>query len=187
MILQEQGKRTAVGRALRRRKALSHLLLNQHGNTLKTGRLHQLRQYRGGDVVGEIGADNGGQPLKLLLRQSVQVQLHHVARHNLHIGIGCHGLRQNREKGLVQLHGHHLSGPTGQLRRQRPNAGADLQHAAALVRPGGSGNVIGHLGVNQEILSHGFGKMESVPPQQLLNGMIVTKVHGKPAFSYRWK
>ena len=63
-----------------------------------------------------------------------------------------------------------------------PMPGPILQYTAAAVSLGRRRDVVRHLGVDEEILPHRFGKMESVPPQQLPDRVIVTKVHKNAAF-----
>ncbi|CAN3997747.1 Hydrolase, partial [Dysosmobacter welbionis] len=136
VVLEEQGEGAALRGALWGAQPPGYLPLDHHREGSKAGGLHQLFQNGRGDVVGQVGADYRREALELLCRDGREVQFQHVPRHDLHIRIGGHGLRQHRQQGPVQLHGHHLPGPLGQLRRQGADARADLQHAAACVRAG---------------------------------------------------
>ena len=93
-----------------------------------------------------------------------------------------HGLCQNGQQRPVQFDGDHLAGPLSQLGRQRADARADLQHAAGLVCLRRCRNVSGDLGVDEEILPHGFGKMEAVAFQQHPDRQFVAEIHGSTAF-----
>ena len=177
MVLQKQGEGAAVGGALRGAQPPGHLPLDEHRDRFEAGSLNELRQYRRRDVVGQVGADDGAEAVEPFPYQGVQIQLHHVSRHDLHIGVGSHSLGQHRQQGLVQLHGYHLACPLCQFRCQWSDTRADLQHAAASVGPGRGGNVVRHLRVDEEILPHGFGKMETVPPKQLPDIVVVAEKH----------
>ena len=156
--------------------------MEEDGNALKAGGLHQLRQHRGGDVVGEVRADQGPQAPKFLRRQGGKVQLQRVPGDDFNIWVGGHGLRQHGEELLVQLDGNHLPGPLRQLRRQAPHARPDFQHAAASLRLGGGGYCRRDGGVNEKILSHGLGEMEAVPPQKGAEVFPAAEIHGLSAF-----
>lgn len=127
----------------------------------------------------------GVRPWNFSGRQGGKVQLQNVPRHDLHVGVGSHGLREHRQQRLVQLHRHHFACPLGQLRRKGAHAGANLQHTAVLVGAGGRRDVIGDLGIDEEVLSHGLGKVEAVPAQQLPNSIVVAKIHIAAAFLNR--
>ena len=113
----------------------------------------------------------------MLPHQGRQLLLHHVAPDQGEIGEVRHGLLQHRPQPPVQLHGHHLPGPPGQLPGQGADAGADLQHAGVLVRAAGGGNVPGHPPLNEEVLTHGLGKVKAVALQKRLNVIAIAKVH----------
>ena len=105
--------------------------------------------------------------------QGGQILLHHVALHQCEVGEVGHGLRQHRRQPAVQLHGHHLFRAAGQLHRQRADARADLQHAAAL-RASGGGDVLRHPALDEEVLPQGLGEAEAVAGQQGLYIVAVT-------------
>ena len=113
----------------------------------------------------------------MLPHQGRQLLLHHVAPDQGEIGEVRHGLLQHRVQPPVQLHGHHLPGPLGQLPGQGADAGADLQHAGVLVRAAGGGNVPGHPALDEEVLAHGLGKVKAVALQKRLDVIAVAKVH----------
>ena len=177
VVLAEHGEGPVVRRAGGGADPAGYLPLDHHREGSKAGGLHQLFQNGRGDVIGQVGADYRREALELLCRDGREVQFQHVPRHDLHIRIGGHGLRQHRQQGPVQLHGGHLPGPLGQLRRQGADARADLQHAAACVRAGGLRDPAGHLRIDQKVLSHGFGEMEPMPGQQVPDGVVVTEIH----------
>lgn len=113
----------------------------------------------------------------MLPHQGRQVLLHHVPLHQGEIFAPGHGLLQHRPQPPVQLHGHHLPGPPGQLPGQGADARADLQHPGVLVRAAGGGNVPGHPPLNEEVLAHGLGKVKAVALQKRLNVIAIAKVH----------
>ena len=104
VVLAEQGEGPEVGGAGLGADALGYLSLNHHRHPAETAALQQQGDDGGGDVVGQIGAGHGGEPLKLLLYQLGDVQLHYVAGDDLHVVIAAYGLLQNGEQGAVQLH-----------------------------------------------------------------------------------
>ena len=119
----------------------------------------------------------------MLPHQRGQILLHHVALHQREVGVVGHGLRQHRRQPAIQLHRHHLLRPAGQLHRQRADARAYLQHAAAL-RASGGGDVLRHPSLDEEVLPQGLGKAEAVAGQQGLYVVAVTKVHGRTPYAF---
>ena len=78
----------------------------------------------------------------MLFYQRCKIQLHYVPGHQSELGERGHGFFQDREQPPVQLHGYHFPGPEAELLRQRTNAGANFQHTAAAVCPGGVCNIM---------------------------------------------
>ena len=129
VILHQQGEGPIVRRARGGADPLGYLLLNQHRQGLKAAAFHHPGQQGGGDVIRQVGAQNGPQAPKVLPHQGRQLLLHHVAPDQGEIGEVRHGL---------------------------------LQHAGVLVRAAGGGNVPGHPALDEEVLTHGFGKVKAV-------------------------
>ena len=179
--MQPQGER-AVGAALGGGEPLGGLLLDQDGDGLDGGNIHQRGQHGRGDVVGQVGADDGLQASEFFADQGLEIQPGHISGDDLHIRIKGHGLCQNGQQRPVQFNGDHLAGPLSQLGRQRTDARADLQHAAGLVCLRRCRNVGGDLGVDEKILPHGFGKMKAVAFQQHPDRQFVAEIHGSTAF-----
>ena len=113
------------------------------------------------------------------------VQLHHVAGDDLHVVIAAHGLLQNGEQGAVQLHRYYFARLLGQLDGEGADAGADLQHAAALVQLGAVGDVPGNPVLNEKVLAHGLGKVESMAGQQGLDIRKIGQIHDVFSFANR--
>ena len=130
-----------------------------------------------GDVIGQIGAEDGPQSGEMLLYHLREVQLHGVALDEGEVVRAGHGLPQHGVEAHVQLHRRHLGGAAHQLGRQRADAGANLQHAGALVRTTGVGDIPGHPALDEKILAHGLGKMKAVALQKRLYLPAVAKIH----------
>ena len=156
---------------------LGRLLLN-HDSDGGEGQLllQQTENHRGGDVVGQVGADTHRSASELLPNKLVKVQLHHIPGDNLHVATACQGLLQHRKQPLVQLDSGHLLGHLGQFPGEHPDAGPHLDDSlaltgAALCRHPGTNDA-----VNEEVLPQGFGKMKSVAGQHLFDLSRVGKM-----------
>ena len=183
VILHQHRERAVVRRAGGGADALGHLLLYEDGEAVEAARLHAGGEEGRGDVVGQVGAQYRAQAGEVLPHQGGQLLLHDVALHQREVGEGGHGLRQHRRQPAVQLHGHDFFRPAGQLHRQRADARADLQHAAAL-RASGGGDVLRHPALDEEVLPQGFGEAEAVAGQQGLYIVAVTKVHERTPYVF---
>ena len=105
------------------------------------------------------------------------VRFQNVTEDNFQIFVARHRLGQHGLERPVDLDRDDLFRVPAQLLRQRPDAGADLQYAARLVHAGFQHDVLRHPALRQEILPLGLGKMESVPREQRLDLVDITKVH----------
>ena len=65
---------------------------------------------------------------------------------------------------------------------QSTDAGADLQHAVLLACARAFGNLEGNGGVDEEILTHGLGKVKTVALQECLDGSFVVAFHSVVPF-----
>ena len=65
------------------------------------------------------------------------------------------------------------------------DAGTNLQHAAAFIQLGAVGDVSGHPVLNEKILAHGLGKVESVAGQQGFNIRKIGQIHDVFSFASR--
>ena len=181
--------RPALAGARRGGDAFGGLLLHHDGQGGDgQGLLQQPHDDRRCDIVGEVGAYHHRHPGKMLLQQGGQLQLQHVAGHNGHIIEFRQRFRQNGRQAVVQLDGHHLFGPAGQLRGQHPKAGADLQYphagggAAQLCHTGADG------GVDDKILPQRAGKGKTVTAQQLFDdGRVGEGGHGSLLMGNKWR
>ena len=86
VILHQQGEGPIVRRARGGADPLGYLLLDQHRQGLKAAAFHHPGQQRGGDVIRQVGAQNGPQAPKVLPHQGRQLLLHHVAPDQGEIG-----------------------------------------------------------------------------------------------------
>ena len=71
-------------------------------------------------------------------------------------------LRSTRREVLIDLDGDDLFGIAAKLLRQRPDAGADLQHAAGFVDARLLGDAPRHPALGQKILPLCLGKMKAM-------------------------
>ena len=177
VVLHQYSERAVLRRAGPGADALRHLFLYQDGETVEAAALHAFGQDGGGDVIGQIGAEDGPQSGEMLLYHLREVQLHGVALDEGEVVRAGHGLPQHGVETGVQLHRRHLGGAAHQLSRQRADAGANLQHAGALVRTAGVGDIPGHPALDEKILAHGLGKMKAVALQKRLYLPAVAKIH----------
>ena len=177
VVLHQYGERAVLRRAGPGADALRHLFLYQDGETVEAAALHAFGQDGGGDVIGQIGAEDGPQSGEMLLYHLREIQLHGVALDEGEVVRAGHGLPQHGVEAHVQLHRRHLGGAAHQLSRQRADAGANLQHAGALVRTAGVGDIPGHPALDEKILAHGLGKMKAVALQKRLYLPAVAKIH----------
>ena len=113
----------------------------------------------------------------MLLRQGRQIQLQGVAGEEGEVLRPRHGLRQHRQQGPVQLHGHHFSRQGAQLAGEAPDAGADLQYAAGGVRAAGGGDLAGDPVLDKKVLPHGLGEAEAMAAQQGADLPDVAEIH----------
>ena len=142
-----------------------HLALHHDGDFLEAPGLQKRRQQRRCDVVRQVRAHDGAQPGQPLAHECGQVELQHVAEHQLDVCAAGERLREDRAQALVQLHGHDLPRAPGQLCRQAADAGAGLQHAGAIVGHGLLGDALRHPCGGEEVLPHRLGEPEPVPVQ----------------------
>ena len=157
--------------------ALGDFLLNQDCETVKAAAFHAFGQHRRGNIVGQIGAENGPQAGKVLLHHLRKVQPHSVAFDQREIVRPAHGFPQHGIEPGVQLHGYHLSGTAGKLLGQRADTGTDLQHTGIFISAAAVGDIPGHPVLNEKILTHRLGKMKAMAFQQSLYFTAVTKIH----------
>ena len=80
VILAQQGKSAEVRRTRRGADALGHFLLDHDRDGPECTALQQLSNDRGGEITGQIGADNGAQSVRLLVHQCGAVGFRHISR-----------------------------------------------------------------------------------------------------------
>ena len=124
----------------------------------------------------------GRRPAKWVFDQGGNVGFQDVPKDQREILGAAHGFLQNGLEGGVYLHGDHPACVFAQGLGQGADAGAYLQHAAALVDSRALGNLAGHPALGQKVLSLGLGKTEAVLLQQGLDDVDVAEIHEKPAF-----
>ena len=85
-----------------------------------------------------------------------------VLQYQLEVLHARHGLGQQGRQALVHLDGHHLGSALGQLLGQHADAGADLQHAPALIDAAGVHDLGRQARIDDEVLSKALGEREIV-------------------------
>ena len=177
IILAEHGESAVVRRARLGSNALGNLLLHHHRHRLKALGFQQGGEDGAGDVIGQVGAGHRAQGTQFLVHQGGDVLLEHIAPENFHIVAALQGDVQDGLEPLVHLHGAHLPGSQGKLLGQRPNAGADFQHAHVFFHPGLPGNGLRHPGRNEKILPLGLGEVKPVDSQQGLHHFNIANIY----------
>ena len=157
--------------------AQGHLPLDHHRDAGEAFGLDEGGDDGGGDVIGQVGAGHGREAGELLIHQGGNVQLQDVGGEDLYVGAVPQGLVQHRQEGTVQLHRHHLTGRGGQLRSERADAGADLQHAVFRPNAGPFHQSPRYPVLDEKILPHGLGEVKAVSAQQGLDGIEIAEIH----------
>ncbi len=138
------------------------LLLHHDGEVLDGQAVaQQLHDDGAGDVVGQVGADSHRHPGELLLDEGAEVYFQNILQYQLEVIHARHGLGQQGRQALVHLDGHHLGGVLGQLFGQHADAGADLQHAPALIDAAGVHDLGRQAGIDDEVLSKALESAKS--------------------------
>ena len=157
--------------------------MHHDGDGVKAICFQQGREDGGSDVVGQVGTGHGPQTGKFLCHQSGHILVQHIIPDDFQVVKFAYGLFQNGGQALVQFHGADLFGPQAQLLGQRADAGADLQHTGGLVHAGVLGDGFGHPFLGQEVLTLGFGKMETMLCKQRLHNIDIANIdHNDPPF-----
>ena len=165
------------------RDPLRHLLLHHDGDRLEAPGFQQGRQDGRGNIVRQVGTGHGAQTGQLFGHQFRDIQLQNVLPEDLQILKFPHRLLQNRPQAAVHLHGTDLPCPQTKLLGQRADARANLQNAHIPGHPGCLRDLLRHPGSDKEILSLGFGKVETVLRKQRLHHLNIANIkHKTPPF-----
>ena len=186
MIIAEHGKGAVISGARAGADALGDLLLHHDRDGLKGFGFKQLREHRGGDIVGQIGAGKRPQTGKALLYQCGEIQLHRIGVLDLKVVERPDGLLQDRPESLVDLDRKDLRSAQTELLRQGAEARTNLKHGGSLIRAGFFGDPLRDPGCGQKILALGFGKAEARRFQKGLHGLYVAEIeHGISSGSFQ--
>ena len=149
----------------RRGEPLADLPLHHHERP--RDRRHageHVEHQRGRDVVREVRAQH---PRALAGQRPRPVEAHHVGLEHRDAIERRDDLAERRDEAAIELNREHLRAGRGERQRERPEPGADLNHAIASGDAGVGGDRARQVRIDQEVLAERLRGADAVTPGEL--------------------